>query len=64
MRHAFPLLHRVQTTEIYYLLSGAGTLVTDGELIDSSESPNNPPSQRPRIRDRFRADPENRLTLR
>ena len=46
MRHAFPLLHRVQQTEIYYLLSGAGTLVTGGELIDSSESPNNPTSVR------------------
>ena len=39
-------LHRVQTTEIYYILSGAGTLVTGGELTDSVAAPNNPTSLR------------------
>lgn len=30
--------HRVETTEIYYILKGAGTLVTGGQLNDSTES--------------------------
>lgn len=29
-----PNLHQVNTTEIYYMLEGAATLVTGGELID------------------------------
>jgi len=29
-----PNLHQVNTTEIYYMLKGAATLVTGGELID------------------------------
>ena len=37
-------LHRVATTEIYYMLEGAATLVTGGVLTDETESPNNPTS--------------------
>ena len=39
-------LHRVQTTEIYYIIKGVGTLVTGGELTDPVESPTNPTSLR------------------
>lgn len=39
-------LHRVRTTEIYYVLSGAGTLVTGGTLADAAESPNSPANLR------------------
>ena len=33
-----PNFHRVETTEIYYILKGAGTLVTGGQLTDPAES--------------------------
>ena len=33
-------LHQVQTTEIYYMVEGVGTLVTGGELIDPTAAPN------------------------
>jgi hypothetical protein len=43
-------LHRVNTTEIYYMLSGAATLVTGGTMVDPFDAPTNPTSQRaPRI---------------
>ena len=32
--------HQVNTTEIYYMVEGVGTLVTGGELIDPTEAPN------------------------
>src|SRR5687767_6414331 len=28
------ILHEVRTTEVYYMLEGAGTLVTGGRLVD------------------------------
>jgi mannose-6-phosphate isomerase-like protein (cupin superfamily) len=34
-------LHRVETTEIYYIIKGTGTLVTGGQLSDPVESPTN-----------------------
>ena len=33
-------LHEVNTTEIYYMVEGIGTLVTGGELIGPTRSPN------------------------
>ncbi len=33
-------LHQVNTTEIYYVVEGVGTLVTGGELIDPAQAPN------------------------
>jgi hypothetical protein len=43
-------LHRVNTTEIYYMLSGTATLVTGGTMVDPVDSPTSPTSQRaPRI---------------
>lgn len=33
-------LHQVNTTEIYYMVEGVGTLVTGGELIDPTPVPN------------------------
>ena len=43
-------LHRVNTTEIYYMLSGTATLVTGGTMMDPVDAPTNPTSQRaPRI---------------
>lgn len=43
-------LHRVDTTEIYYMLAGTATLVTGGTMVDPVDSPTNPTSQRaPRI---------------
>ena len=39
-------LHRVNTTEIYYMLEGAATLVTGGELIEPYESPSSTTSLR------------------
>ena len=32
------ILHRVNTTEIYYMRKGAGTLVTGGRLVDANET--------------------------
>ncbi len=32
--------HQVNTTEIYYMVEGVGTLVTGGELIDPTQAPN------------------------
>ena len=40
------IMHRVRTTEIYYMLAGAGTLVTGGELIDPVEAGENSTSVR------------------
>ena len=40
---AFPggsILHRVNTTEIYYMLSGAATLVTGGTMLEPTPAPN------------------------
>jgi quercetin dioxygenase-like cupin family protein len=39
-------LHRVNTTEIYYMLEGAATLITGGELIEPYETPNSTTSLR------------------
>ena len=33
-------LHQVNTTEIYYMVEGVGTLVTGGELIDPTQAAN------------------------
>ena len=41
-----PNLHRVNTTEIYYMLEGIATLVTGGTIVDPTEAPNNPTSTR------------------
>jgi len=35
-------LHRVRTYEIYYMLKGAGTLVTGGTMVDPQESKTSP----------------------
>ena len=35
-------LHRVRTSEIYYMLKGAGTLVTGGTMVDLQESKTSP----------------------
>jgi mannose-6-phosphate isomerase-like protein (cupin superfamily) len=35
-------LHRVDTTEIYYMLTGYATLVTGGTITDAQDAPNNP----------------------
>ena len=32
------ILHRVNTTEIYYMLEGAGTLVTGGRLVNANDT--------------------------
>ncbi|HIF07615.1 MAG TPA: hypothetical protein EYQ64_11895 [Gemmatimonadetes bacterium] len=32
------ILHRANTTEIYYMRKGAGTLVTGGRLVDANEA--------------------------
>ena len=43
-------VHRVNTTEIYYMLSGTATLVTGGTMVDPYEPPTSPTSLRaPRI---------------
>jgi mannose-6-phosphate isomerase-like protein (cupin superfamily) len=43
-------LHRVNTTEIYYMLSGTATLVTGGTMVDPYEpSPNSTSLRAPRI---------------
>jgi mannose-6-phosphate isomerase-like protein (cupin superfamily) len=43
-------LHRVNTTEIYYMLSGTATLVTGGTMVDAYEAPTSPTSLRaPRV---------------
>ncbi|MBM4184748.1 MAG: hypothetical protein FJ207_11140 [Gemmatimonadetes bacterium] len=43
-------LHRVNTTEIYYMLSGSATLVTGGTMVNPVDVPTNPTNQRaPRI---------------
>ncbi len=34
------IMHRVHTTEIYYMLEGAGTLVTGGTLVGPEDTPN------------------------
>ena len=39
-------LHRVRTTEIYYMLEGMATLVTGGTLVDQTEPPTNSTSLR------------------
>ena len=41
-----PNLHRVNTTEIYYMLEGAATLVTGGTMVDPREAPNSRTSMR------------------
>lgn len=43
-------LHRVNTTEIYYMLSGTATLVTGGTMVDAYQPESSPTSLRaPRI---------------
>jgi mannose-6-phosphate isomerase-like protein (cupin superfamily) len=43
-------LHRVNTTEIYYMLKGTATLVTGGTMVDSYQPESSPTSLRaPRI---------------
>jgi mannose-6-phosphate isomerase-like protein (cupin superfamily) len=43
-------LHRVNTTEIYYMLSGTATLVTGGTMVDAYEpSPGSTSLRAPRI---------------
>lgn len=43
-------LHRVNTTEIYYMLKGTATLVTGGAMVDSYQPESSPTSLRaPRI---------------
>jgi len=43
-------LHRVDRTEIYYMLSGTATLVTGGTMVDPVDSPTSTTTQRaPRI---------------
>lgn len=43
-------LHRVDTTEIYYMLSGSGTLVTGGAMVDPYQpSPESTSLRAPRI---------------
>ena len=43
-------LHRVNTTEIYYMLAGAATLVTGGTMVDPYQPETSPTSLRaPRI---------------
>ena len=39
-------LHRVNTTEIYYMLEGTATLITGGELIEPYEAPSSTTSLR------------------
>ena len=41
-----PNLHRVNTTEIYYMLEGAATLVTGGTMVNPREAPNSRTSMR------------------
>ena len=43
-------LHRVNTTEIYYMLEGTATLVTGGTMVDAYEpSPNSTSLRAPRV---------------
>ncbi len=39
--------HGTSVTEVYYMLSGTGTLVTDGRLIDERSTGNSPNTGRP-----------------
>ena len=39
--------HQTSVTEIYYMLAGSGTLVTDGVIVDESSTGNSPNTGRP-----------------
>ena len=39
--------HQTSVTEIYYMLEGSGTLVTDGTLVDERSTGNSPNTGRP-----------------
>ena len=39
--------HQTSVTEIYYMLEGSGTLVTDGVIVDESSTGNSPNTGRP-----------------
>ena len=44
------ILHDTSVTEIYYMLEGAGTLVTGGQLVDERSAGLSPNTRRPNLR--------------